>query len=87
MFPIAGGVKVKREDLTNHDKYHIYLKLAIDGKSSKPFSALTLPPFYKFKPQGSKEKIIKVSRQRYSYIKSNSGPSFDMSNKKRVTLY
>ena len=59
----------KREDLTNHDKYHIYLKLAIDGKASKPFSALTLPPFYKFKPQGNKEKLIQVSRQRYSLYK------------------
>jgi hypothetical protein len=55
----------KREDLTNHDKYHIYLKLAIDGKSSKPFSALTLPPFY-IEPQGNKERIIKISRQGYS---------------------
>lgn len=55
-----------REDLIAHNKYHIYLKLAIEGKSSKPFSALTLPPFYKFKPQGNKEKIIKVSRHRYS---------------------
>jgi type IV secretory pathway TraG/TraD family ATPase VirD4 len=56
----------KREDLTNHDKYHIYLKLAIDGKSSKPFSDLTLPPFYKFMPQENKEKLIKVSRLRYA---------------------
>jgi type IV secretory pathway TraG/TraD family ATPase VirD4 len=72
----------KREDLTNHDKYHIYLKLAIDGKSSKPFSALTLPPFYKFKPQGNRDKIVKISMLQYAagpifYIKPNSGPSFD----------
>jgi hypothetical protein len=56
----------KREDLTNHDKYHIYLKLAIDGKVSKPFSSLTLPPFYKVERQGNKDKIIEVSRMRYS---------------------
>ena len=56
----------KREDLTNHDKYHIYLKLAIDGKSSKSFSALTLPPFFKFERQGNKDKIIEGSRMRYS---------------------
>ena len=55
-----------REDLIDHDKYHIYLKLAINGKMSKPFSALTLPPFYNFEPRGNKEKIIKVSRLRYS---------------------
>jgi type IV secretory pathway TraG/TraD family ATPase VirD4 len=56
----------KREDLTNHDKYHIYLRLAIDGKASKPFSALTLPPFFKFEREGNKDKIIEVSRMRYS---------------------
>ncbi|MDD2666639.1 MAG: type IV secretion system DNA-binding domain-containing protein [Methanocellales archaeon] len=58
-----------REDLINHDKYHVYLKLAIDGKTSKPFSALTLPPFYSFKFQGNKDKILKVSRQGYSVLK------------------
>jgi hypothetical protein len=56
----------KKEDLINQDKHHIYLKLAIDGKASKPFSALTLPPFFKFKRQGNMDKIIEGSRQRYS---------------------
>ena len=46
--------------------HNIYRKLAIDGKTSKPFSALTLPPFFKFERQGNKEKIIESSRQRYS---------------------
>ncbi|MBE9592119.1 MAG: hypothetical protein IMF19_01440, partial [Proteobacteria bacterium] len=50
----------------NQDKHNIYLKLAIDGKSSKPFSALTLPPFFKFERQGNKDKIIEVSRMRYA---------------------
>jgi type IV secretory pathway TraG/TraD family ATPase VirD4 len=36
----------KREDLINIDKYRIYLRMAINGKTSKPFSARTLPPFY-----------------------------------------
>jgi hypothetical protein len=36
----------------------------IDGVSSRPFSAVTLPPFPK--PEKSyREKIIKVSRERY----------------------
>ncbi len=35
-------------------------------KTSKPFSALTLPPFYNFKPQGNKEKIIATSRLKYA---------------------
>lgn len=49
-----------------HDKYHIYLKLAIDGKTSKPFSAATLPPSLNFKSQRSKDSIIALSRQRIS---------------------
>jgi hypothetical protein len=56
----------ERQDLINQDKHNIYLKLAIDGKASKPFSAMTLPPFFKFDRQGNKEKIVEVSRLRYS---------------------
>jgi len=56
----------ERQDLINQDKHNIYLKLAIDGKASKPFSAMTLPPFFKFERQGNKEKIIEGSRVRYS---------------------
>ena len=51
-------------DLVNLAKYNIYLKLMIDGVAGRPFSAKTLPPF--FKPQKSnKEKIIKVSQERF----------------------
>ncbi|MDI6807217.1 MAG: type IV secretion system DNA-binding domain-containing protein, partial [Candidatus Aenigmarchaeota archaeon] len=38
----------KKEDLLNLDKYRIYLKMAINGKTSKPFSAKTLQPFLNF---------------------------------------
>jgi hypothetical protein len=31
-------------DFTNLPNYHIYLKLMIDGRISRPFSAVTLPP-------------------------------------------
>lgn len=51
-------------DLVDLTKYHIYLKLMVDGLTSRPFSAHTLPPIPK--PKISyKEKIIKVSRERY----------------------
>jgi len=51
-------------DIVNLAKYQIYLKLMIDGVAGRPFSANTLPPFPK--PLVSyKEKIIKVSRERY----------------------
>ncbi len=33
-----------RQDLVDQSKHHICLRLAIDGKASKPFSAVTLPP-------------------------------------------
>jgi len=50
-------------DLTNLSNYHIYLKLLIDGASSKAFSAVTLPP-PKFK-RSHRNKIIKTSREKY----------------------
>jgi len=52
------------QDLVNLPKYNIYLRLMIDGLSSRPFSAKTLPPFEKPK-KSYKEKIIRVSRERY----------------------
>jgi len=52
------------EDLVNLGKYEMYLKLMINGIASEPFSANTLPPV--MKNFGNREKIIKVSRERYS---------------------
>ncbi len=52
------------EDLVNLPKYHVYLKLMIDGVASRPFSAMTLPPIGS--PTGSMEKVIRVSRERYA---------------------
>jgi CxxC-x17-CxxC domain-containing protein len=53
------------EDLVNLAKYNVYLKLMIDGVAGRPFSAETIPPFPKLE-KSNKEKIIKVSRERYS---------------------
>jgi len=52
------------QDLVNLAKYNIYVKLMIDGVAGRPFSAETLPPFEK-PAHSSKDKIIKISRQRY----------------------
>lgn len=53
-------------DLINLPNYHIYLKLMVDGVTSRPFSAVTIPPL-KFETDISvKEKIISVSRERYT---------------------
>ncbi len=53
------------EDFVNLGKYHIYLKLMIDGITSAPFSATTLPPMER-QAISEKEKIVAVSRERYS---------------------
>jgi CxxC-x17-CxxC domain-containing protein len=51
-------------DLVNLGKYNIYLKLMIDGIAGRPFSAETLPPAEPLE-KSCREKIIKVSRERY----------------------
>ena len=53
------------EDLVNLGKYQIYLKLMIDGASSQPFSASSLPPIPK-PPTSHKEQIIEESRAQFS---------------------
>lgn len=52
------------EDIINLPKYNVYLKLLIDGVTSQPFSAITLPPISK--KTGSEERVIRVSRERYA---------------------
>ncbi len=55
------------QDLVGLPKYHMYLKLMIDGVTSNPFSAIGLPPLeVTGQPTGNKEKVIKVSRERYA---------------------
>ncbi len=53
------------EDLVNLGSYQIYLKLMIDGISSQPFSARTLPPIEK-PASSSVDEIIRHSRRVYS---------------------
>ncbi|MFA6485860.1 MAG: type IV secretion system DNA-binding domain-containing protein [Candidatus Magasanikbacteria bacterium] len=55
-------------DIVNLAKYQVFLKLMIDGISSQPFSAMTLPPIFS-QSQHSAEKVIKVSRERYAVPK------------------
>jgi len=56
----------EEDDLVNLTKYDIYMKLMIDGVSSSPFSAATLPPLSKEADGNNAEKIINSSRERYS---------------------
>jgi CxxC-x17-CxxC domain-containing protein len=54
------------QDLVNLPNYHVYLKLMIDGVTSRPFSATTLPPIKFDKALGVKDKIIESSRKLYT---------------------
>ena len=54
------------QDLVNLPNYHVYLKLMIDGVTSRPFSASTLPPMKIDLSAGVKEKIIESSRALYA---------------------
>lgn len=53
------------EDLVNLGIYQIYLKLMIDGVSSAPFSAVTIPPIEK-QEASLVEEVINASRKNYS---------------------
>ena len=54
------------EDLSNVPNHHIYLKLMVDGITSRPFSAVTLPPVKLEEEFGRKEEIISASRSVYA---------------------
>jgi len=57
--------RLNMQDLVNLAKYHIYVKLMIDGVAADPFSAFTLPPLPK--PDISyRDTILRVSRERYA---------------------
>jgi len=52
------------EDIINLPKFNIYLKLLIDGVTSQPFSASTLPPIALV--THSTDKVVRVTRERYA---------------------
>lgn len=54
-----------QNDLVNLPKYHIYLKLMIDGVSGDAFSARALPPVDLSDTEGNEGTIIRTSRERY----------------------
>jgi CxxC-x17-CxxC domain-containing protein len=54
------------QDIVNLPNYHIYLKLMVDGVTSRPFSATTLPPFKVESLINTEREIIESSRKRYA---------------------
>ncbi len=56
-------------DLINLPRYSMYLKLMIEGATSQPFSANTMP--IKVKGDSNKKKITKVSNAKFGHPKEN----------------
>lgn len=53
------------QDIVNLPNYKVYLKLMIDGVTSRPFSAKTLPPMVKSGNKEVEEEVIRSSRELY----------------------
>lgn len=54
------------QDMVNLPNRRIYLKLMVDGVTSRPFSAETLPPIKTQFEAAAEEDVIKASRKRYT---------------------
>ncbi len=54
------------QDMVSLPNYHVYLKLMVDGITSRPFSAKTLPPFKIPAASNVAETIIASSRKLYA---------------------
>ncbi|MDO8530337.1 MAG: type IV secretion system DNA-binding domain-containing protein [bacterium] len=55
-----------QNDLINLPNYNVYMKLMIDGVTSRPFSAKTLPPPPIDRELKKREEIIRISRGNYA---------------------
>jgi type IV secretory pathway TraG/TraD family ATPase VirD4 len=53
-------------DLTRLDRFQIALRLSVDGATTVPFTAATLPPIEISANQSAEDVIKRVSRERYS---------------------
>ena len=56
-------------DIINLPNYKVYLKLMIDGVTSRPFSAKTLPPLVRTGDKKVEEEVIRSSRALYCRTK------------------
>ncbi len=52
-------------DIVNLPNYKIYLKLMVDGMTSRPFSAKTIPPLIKGANKDIEDAVVKASRELY----------------------
>lgn len=58
--------KFMEEDLVNIPKWECYMKLMVDGIATDPFSANGLPPLKNSEMTDNKEKVKRLSRERYA---------------------
>ena len=54
---------ISSEDLVSLDAHSMYIKLCVDGMTSVPFSARSLPT--RFEPFGLRDEVIQKSREKY----------------------
>lgn len=54
------------QDIVNIPNYRIYLKLMVDGVTTRPFSAKTLPPLKMKHEAASIDEVVAGSRERYA---------------------
>ncbi len=59
------------EDLVNQPKFNFCLKLMIDGVSSDPFTARSLPPLAASELTGNEQVAINLSRQKYASVRED----------------
>lgn len=71
-------------DIVNLPNYKIYLKLMIDGITSRPFSAKTLPPMAKSGNKEIEEEVIRSSRE--LYCKSKEEVESEINNWSEMSL-
>ncbi|MFH0820804.1 MAG: DUF87 domain-containing protein [Candidatus Peregrinibacteria bacterium] len=64
-FSMQFSEEVLPNDIVDLPKYHNYTTLMIDGMPSKTFSVSTLPPPEANPEEGRRDKIIRLSRERY----------------------
>lgn len=57
--------ELRAEDLTKLARHQIALRLAVNGTTSAPFTAETLPPFEDHERTGQSALIRRISRERY----------------------
>jgi len=62
--------ELEAQDFVNLPNYQVYLRLMVDGVTSRPFSAKTLPPFHIEGSKNIAREIIQASRDNYAIERS-----------------